>query len=71
MRQILIFCFALLGAIVGKAQTPFALGADISGTTELEARGVRLYNRDGAIRENTALMKEIVFRKRGGRFLFL
>ena len=58
MRQILIFCFALLGAIVGKAQTPFALGADISGTTELEARGVRLYNRDGAIRENTALMKE-------------
>ena len=38
--------------------TKFWLGADISGTTELEARGQRLYNLDGEIRENTALMKE-------------
>ena len=37
----------------------FWLGADISGTTELEARGERLYNRNGDIRENTALMKEL------------
>ena len=41
------------------AQEPFWLGADISGTTELEARGVRLYNAKGDIRENTALMKEL------------
>lgn len=37
----------------------FWLGADISGTTELEARGEKLYNRQGEIRENTALMKEL------------
>ena len=41
------------------AQEPFWLGADISGTTELEARGVKLYNQQGQIRENTALMKEL------------
>ena len=41
------------------AQEPFWLGADISGTTELEAQGVRLYNAKGDIRENTALMKEL------------
>ena len=37
----------------------FWLGADISGTTELEARGVQLMNAQGEPRENTALMKEL------------
>ena len=38
---------------------PFWLGADISGTTELESRGQRLYNAQGQLRENTALMHEL------------
>lgn len=37
----------------------FWLGADISGTTELEARGDKLYNAKGELRENTALMHEL------------
>jgi len=40
------------------AQT-FWLGADISGTPELEARGIQLYNTQGEPRENTALMREL------------
>lgn len=36
----------------------FWLGADISGTTAEEARGVQLMNAKGEPRENTALMKE-------------
>jgi len=38
---------------------PFWLGADISGTTELEARGLQLRNASGEPRENTALMREL------------
>ena len=41
------------------AQESFWLGADISGTTELESRGEKLYNTKGEVRENTALMKEL------------
>lgn len=41
------------------AETTFWLGADISGTTELEQKGVTLYNAAGQERENTLLMKEI------------
>lgn len=37
----------------------FWLGADISGTTELEAQGVQLYNAAGEPRENTQLMHEL------------
>ena len=37
----------------------FWLGADISGTTELEARGKQLRNAQGEPRENTALMREL------------
>ena len=37
----------------------FWLGADISGTTELESRGWQLYNVAGEPRENTELMKEL------------
>ena len=42
-----------------QAAEPFWLGADISGTTGLEARGVQLMNAQGEPRENTALMKEL------------
>ncbi len=37
----------------------FWLGADISGTTMLESRGVQLRNTNGEPRENTALMREL------------
>jgi len=36
----------------------FWLGADISGTSQLEANGVQLYNAQGEPRENTILMRE-------------
>ena len=39
--------------------TPFWLGADVSGTTELEARGGQLCNAQGEPRENTQLMREL------------
>ena len=42
-----------------QSQRTFWLGADISGTRELEARGTKLYNAKGEERENTALMKEL------------
>jgi arabinogalactan endo-1,4-beta-galactosidase len=42
-----------------KRDNTFWLGADISGTTELEARGVQLRNAQGEPRENTALMREL------------
>lgn len=57
-----IFTIAmLLGTLLASAQTvePFWLGADISGTTELEAHGVQLMNAQGEPRENTALMREL------------
>jgi arabinogalactan endo-1,4-beta-galactosidase len=47
------------GATAQETNKTFWLGADISGTTELEARGERLYNAKGEIRENTALMYEL------------
>lgn len=37
----------------------FALGADISGVTAIEARGEHLYNAKGELRECTALMHEL------------
>ncbi len=51
----------LLATLFARAQTgePFWLGADISGTTQLEAFGVELMNAKGEPRENTALMKEL------------
>lgn len=39
--------------------TPYWLGADISGTTAMEARGAKFHNIAGEERENTALMKEL------------
>ena len=58
MRNVLLTCMLMVAMAAG-AQEPFWLGADISGTTELEAHGVKLYNNKGEIRENTALMKEL------------
>ena len=60
MRKILFMMFSALMICVStvRAGTPFWLGADISGTTELEARGVRLLNAEGVAVENTALMKQ-------------
>ena len=46
-------------ALTIQAQEPFWLGADISGTTELEAKGKQLRNAKGEPRENTALMREL------------
>ena len=40
------------------ASDTFWLGADISGTSALEAHGVQLYNAQGEPRENTVLMRE-------------
>ena len=40
------------------ASDTFWLGADISGTSALEAHGVQLYNEQGEPRENTVLMRE-------------
>lgn len=39
--------------------TTYWLGADISGTTAMEAHGAKFYNTSGEERENTALMKEL------------
>lgn len=53
---------AILTTVLLSCQTnrepAFWLGADISGTTELEQTGVLLYNAQGEVRENTELMKE-------------
>lgn len=54
----LLLIFASTTAFAQEKET-FWLGADISGTTELEAQGTKLYNAQGEIRENTALMKEL------------
>ena len=61
MKKLYIYILLFISTCLSPtlAQEPFWLGADISGTTELEARGVRLYNAKGDIRENTALMKEL------------
>ena len=58
-KAFLLLLATLFSTSYIQAQEPFWLGADISGTTELEARGEKLYNKQGDIRENTALMKEL------------
>ncbi|MBR4924793.1 MAG: glycosyl hydrolase 53 family protein [Prevotella sp.] len=55
----ILLCAFVTTAATAQQTGEFWLGADISGTTELEARGVKLYNNNGEIRENTALMKEL------------
>ncbi|WP_238312121.1 glycosyl hydrolase 53 family protein [Segatella paludivivens] len=62
MRKLLIaFLFTVISIGNANAQdkNTFWLGADISGTTQLESNGEKLYNTKGEIRENTALMKEL------------
>lgn len=58
MRKIFVLLFSAAACLQASAQT-FWLGADVSGTTELEARGVQLRNVQGEPRENTALMREL------------
>ena len=53
-----ILCMAVMTATSVFAQEPFWLGADISGTTALEAHGGQLFNALGEKRENTQLMKD-------------
>ncbi len=52
---------SLLYWCMANAQTkePFWLGADISGTLQMERHGIKFYNKAGEVRENTALMKEL------------
>ena len=59
MQRFILSLALMLSLMAGWAQSQFWLGADISGTTELEARGIRLRNAQGEIRENTALMHEL------------
>lgn len=60
MKKLLIYTLFILCTVTVRAQEDiFWLGADISGTTEMEARGIRLRNSMGEIRENTNLMKEL------------
>ena len=60
-RQLFLLLFFAMAPFYGHAQTDttFWLGADISGTTEMEANGKRFYNTNGNLRENTALMHEL------------
>lgn len=58
MKKTIILLVAIIATTWASAQRPFALGADISGTTALEGRGEKLYNTAGEIAENTAIMKE-------------
>ncbi|MBO4850492.1 MAG: glycosyl hydrolase 53 family protein [Prevotella sp.] len=60
MKTYLILAILIVSASTTSAQEnqTFWLGADISGTTAMEAYGQRLYNTQGEIRENTALMAE-------------
>ena len=61
MKKIVILILALCGLSVAPAAAsePFWLGADISWTPELEAKGIVNYTADGRPMENTALMKEL------------
>ena len=60
MKRVCLFLLMVVGAVGAWCQaSTFWLGADISGTTELEAKGVQIYNAKGEPRENTALMKEL------------
>lgn len=62
MRKLIIavlFAVVFINNVHAQDNNTFWLGADISGTTQLESNGEKLYNAKGEIRENTALMKEL------------
>jgi arabinogalactan endo-1,4-beta-galactosidase len=58
-RLNILLCLLVVACGGALAQGTFWLGADISGTTALEAHGGQLYNSTGEPRENTQLMKEL------------
>ena len=58
-RLNILLCLLVVACGGALAQGAFWLGADISGTTALEAHGGQLYNSSGEPRENTQLMKEL------------
>ncbi len=58
-RLNILLCLLVVACGGALAQGTFWLGADISGTTALEAHGGQLYNSRGEPRENTQLMKEL------------
>lgn len=58
-RLNILLCLLVVACGGAMAQGAFWLGADISGTTALEAHGGQLYNSSGEPRENTQLMKEL------------
>ncbi len=60
MKRTILLLLCMAGTFLTlHAQETFWLGADISGTTSLEAHGGQLYNAAGEPRENTQLMKEL------------
>ena len=59
MKKIFAIGLLFFQTLTFQAQESFWLGADISGTTELEAKGKQLRNAKGEPRENTALMREL------------
>ena len=62
MKRAIVFSLLTALMLTVSAQSseePFWLGADISGTTGMEAYGIQLMNAQGEPRENTALMKEL------------
>ena len=56
MKRIINILFLACLSYAISAQETFWLGADISGTTDLEARKVQLHNSKGEPRECTGLM---------------
>nr|AIF26228.1 putative arabinogalactan endo-1,4-beta-galactosidase [uncultured bacterium Lq_007_G03] len=58
-RLNILLCLLVVACGGALAQGTFWLGADISGTTALEAHGGQLYNSSGEPRENTQLMNEL------------
>jgi len=57
MKKRLLLLVLLATVWTMSASDTFWLGADISGTSGLEAHGVQLFNAQGEPRENTVLMR--------------
>lgn len=61
-KALLVIAAIVMGSSKMGAQqekAPFWLGADISGTTQMESHGIKFYNQKGEERENTVLMREL------------
>lgn len=59
MKRLTTLLIIVIGVCQAMLAQTFWLGADISGTTQLESRGHQLRNAKGEPRENTALMREL------------